>query len=59
LIENFEIVEIGQWGCYEYINKLWSTHSWPGYNSLHKNNIIPNEEHNVCQCWILAKKPAF
>ena len=56
---NFEIVEIGQWGCYEYINKLWSTHSWPGYNSLHKNNIIPNEENNVCQCWILAKKPAF
>jgi hypothetical protein len=47
---------MGQWGCYEYISKLWGTHYWPGYNSLNKNNIIPNEENNVCQCWILAKK---
>jgi SAM-dependent methyltransferase len=56
---NFDVVEIGQWGCYEYISKLWGTHSWPGYDELNKSNIIPNEEHNVCQCWILARKPAF
>jgi SAM-dependent methyltransferase len=53
---NFEIIEIGQWGNYDYISKLWSTHNWPSYNSLHQNNIITNEERNVCQCWILAKK---
>ena len=52
----FEIIEIGQWGNFEYIARLWNTHSWPGYIDLNKNNIISNEERNVCQCWILAKK---
>jgi SAM-dependent methyltransferase len=50
---NFEIIEIGQWGNLEYITKMFSTHDWPGHNAL-KN--ITNEEKNVCQCWILAKK---
>lgn len=53
---NFEIVEIGQWGNYDYISKLWKSHSWPDHNELQNNNIIKNEENNVCQCWILAKK---
>lgn len=53
---NFDIIEIGQWGNYEYITKLWSTHSWPGYDSLQKGNKVTNEERNVCQCWILARK---
>ena len=53
---NFEVIEIGQWGNFEYIQKLWNTHNWPGYDQLHHNNIITNEEKNVCQCWILAKK---
>lgn len=53
---NFEIIEIGQWGNYEYISKLWKSHSWPGYNTLNNNNVVVNEEENVCQCWILARK---
>jgi SAM-dependent methyltransferase len=53
---NFEIIEIGQWGNYDYIQKLWKTHSWPGYDELNINNVVSNEECNVCQCWILAKK---
>jgi SAM-dependent methyltransferase len=53
---NFEIIEIGQWGNLDYIKQLWTTHSWPGYNVLHKKNVVTNEERNVCQCWILAKK---
>ena len=53
---NFEIIEIGQWGNFDYISKLWGTHSWPGYESLNHNNVITNEERNVCQCWILARK---
>jgi len=53
---NFEIVEIGQWGNFDYIQKLWYTHNWPGYDRLQKNNVVPNEEANVCQCWILARK---
>ena len=52
----FEIVEIGQWGNYDYIQKLWKTHTWPSYADLQTDNIIINEERNVCQCWILAKK---
>lgn len=53
---NFEIIEIGQWGNYDYIQKLWKYHNWPGYDSLNNNGIVVNEEKNVCQCWILAKK---
>ncbi len=53
----FEIIEIGQWGCYDYIRQLWSNHQWPGYVSLHRNNYVPNERDNCCQCWILARKP--
>lgn len=52
----FEIVEIGQWGNYDYIQKLWATHDWPCYDILNNNNVVTNEERNVCQCWILAKK---
>lgn len=52
----FEIVELGQWGNYEYIKKLFETHDWPGYDQLQHNNIITNEEQNVCQCWILVRK---
>jgi len=53
---NFEIIEIGQWGNYDYIKQLWEGHEWPGYDKLNNNNQITNEERNVCQCWILAKK---
>lgn len=54
---NFDVVEIGQWGNFEYIQRLWYTHNWPGYNDLQKNNRVTNEERNVCQTWILARKP--
>jgi SAM-dependent methyltransferase len=50
---NFEIIEMGQWGNINYITTLFSTHDWPGLNTL---NNISNEEKNVCQCWILARK---
>jgi hypothetical protein len=53
---NFEIIEIGQWGNHNYINELWKTHNWPGYSQLQYNNIVTNEERDVCQCWILARK---
>jgi SAM-dependent methyltransferase len=54
-VNNFDILEIGQWGNYYYIQQLFKTHSWPGLVSLQEN--IQNEERNVCQCWILAQKP--
>ena len=53
---NFEIMEIGQWGNNEYLQILWNNHEWAGYNKLNKNNIVKNEEKNVVQCWILARK---
>lgn len=49
----FEVLETGQWGNYEYINKLFKDHKWPDANKV--SHI--NEEKNVAQCWILAKKP--
>lgn len=48
----FEIVETGQWGNFNYLEKLFRTHSWPSLN----NCPTYNEEKNVAQCWILAKK---
>ena len=53
----FEIVEIGQWGNYEYIKSLWKTHKWRSFKLTDPNAIIKNEKNNVCQCWVLAKKP--
>ena len=51
----FEVLEVGQWGNYEYITKLFSNHQWPGYKDL-SDYGIKNEERNVVNCWILAKK---
>jgi hypothetical protein len=49
----FQIVEVGYWGNYDYINKLFNSHLWPDYQGL--NNLV-NELNNECQCWILVKK---
>lgn len=51
----FDVLEVGQWGNYEYITKLFNNHHWPGYKDLSENGI-KNEEMNVVNCWILAKK---
>jgi hypothetical protein len=51
----FEVLEVGQWGNYEYITKLFSNHQWPGYKDLSECGI-KNEDRNVVNCWILAKK---
>ena len=53
----FNILEIGQWGNYEYIQRLFKNHNWPGYNDINVNGTVTNEEQNACQCWILARKP--
>jgi SAM-dependent methyltransferase len=53
----FNIVEIGQWGNLEYINHIFKKFSWVGYDTLNKHGRVSNEENNVCQCWILARKP--
>jgi hypothetical protein len=54
---NFEIIDMGQWGNCNYIKKLFETHSWPDYKEMKAfGDVIPNEERNVCQCWILARK---
>lgn len=52
----FEVVEIGQWGNLDYIKTIFERQGWIGYNTLNRNGIVTNEENNVCQCWILAKK---
>lgn len=53
----FEVVEMGQWGNLQYIRKMFTEHNWPSYHDLKdKQGKVPNEERNVCQCWILARK---
>jgi hypothetical protein len=52
----FRVIEIGQWGNYDYIKKLFAAHKWPDINDLIKQGRVTNEEQNVCQCWILAQK---
>jgi SAM-dependent methyltransferase len=52
----FEIVEIGQWGNLEYLTTIFSRQTWVGYNTLNHGGRVTNEELNVCQCWILARK---
>ena len=49
----FNIVETGQWGNYDYITKLFNQHSWPDTSQVSH----ANEERNVAQCWILARRP--
>jgi hypothetical protein len=53
----FEVLELGYWGNYDYISKLFKNHNWPSYQELidEKGNI-PNEPKNQVQCWILVKK---
>jgi hypothetical protein len=51
----FQVLEIGQWGNYEYISKLFNNHNWPGYKHLSQEGI-KNEDRNCVGCWILAKK---
>lgn len=56
-LAGFDIVEIGQWGNLEYLQTIFARQSWVGYNTLNHNGRVTNEELNVCQCWILARKP--
>jgi hypothetical protein len=52
-----EVVELGYWGNYDYISKLFKTHNWPSYEDLiDKDGNIPNEQNNEVQCWILVRK---
>lgn len=53
----FDILEIGQWGNYDYIQKMFEQNGWPDCHELMKDGKIANEERNVCQCWILVQKP--
>ena len=53
----FEIVEIGQWGNLDYIQNLFTYHTWAGFKQIERDGIVINEERNVCQCWVLARKP--
>ena len=50
----FEILEIGQWGNKEYIDKLFKTQGWPDYRAL---KSYQNDFNNPVICWILARKP--
>lgn len=53
----FNTVEIGYWGNFKYISSIFKTHLWPDYRKLlNMFGGVPNEERNVAQTWILARK---
>ena len=52
----FDIIEMGQWGNRQYINKMFEMMGWPDYGQLQQNGVVTNEDFNVCQCWILVRK---
>lgn len=54
----FDIIEIGQWGNLKYIQDMFAKQAWPCFRELRDGDgRVINEEKNVCQCWILARKP--
>ncbi|MEI6827417.1 MAG: methyltransferase domain-containing protein [Desulfuromonadales bacterium] len=55
----FEVIELGYWGCEKYIHYIFEHHTWPDYRILQgSDGLMPaNEECNVAQCWILARRP--
>jgi len=57
LSAGFEVLEVGQWGNYDYIEKLFRKHQWPDASAGERGCSHNNEEKNVAQCWILARKP--
>lgn len=53
----FKTVEIGYWGNYKYIKRIFKKHSWPDYRKLMNFfGQVANEPKNVAQTWILARK---
>lgn len=56
IVSGFEILNIGQWGNYDYICKMFKDHHWPDFYELaNENGEVTNEERNCCQCWTLAR----
>jgi hypothetical protein len=50
----FEILEVGQWGNKEYIDRMFRTQGWPDYRAL---KSFRNDFLNPVITWILARKP--
>lgn len=52
----FNILEIGYWGNNDYINKLFTTKSWPSYEDLLVSGNITHDIGSEVQTWILVQK---
>lgn len=52
-LHKFEILEVGYWGNFDYIQKLFSKFEWPDIFDL---SSIDNDPSRHVQCWILARK---
>ena len=50
----FEILEVGQWGNFEYIQKLFTMHYWPVHGQLTSR---VSEFRNAVSVWTLVRKP--
>lgn len=52
-LHKFEVLEIGFWGNFDYIQKLFLKFNWPDVFDL---TSIDNDPMRHVQCWILARK---
>ncbi len=50
----FKILSIGQWGNFEYLNKMFATKSWPDYRQFTNPGL--NDINCPCITWIFAMK---
>lgn len=48
----FKVLEIGQWGNFDYIDIVFRQNNWPFMPSCPTHNIFDRP----CQCWALAQK---
>jgi len=54
---NLEILEVGEWGNYDYVANMEASLSWPDHRQLIKDGKILNDPNRPCQTWVLARKP--
>lgn len=56
LSAGFNIIDVGYWGNFEYIQYIFRTGNWPDWRELIHDGIIKNEPMCQVQAWLLCRK---
>ncbi len=52
----FEVVEMGQYGSFDYEKIVLGEHRWPDYREVDRDGVIRNDRNNPSQVWGLFRK---